>query len=81
MVSAEKKAEGMKISDNPPLRITVYNHRLNMELDLHSLLGLPRTAAVYSLAETPQLPPPPSLRIWAQIRGRYWSEKIDDISL
>jgi hypothetical protein len=32
-----------------------------------------------SLAETPQLPPPP--RMWAHIRGRYWSAKIDDISL
>ncbi len=26
-------------------------------------------------------PPPPSPRIWAHIRGRYWSAKIDDISL
>jgi hypothetical protein len=32
----------------------------------------------YSLAETLQLPPPP---IWAHIRGRYWSAKIDNISL
>jgi hypothetical protein len=32
---------------------------------------------LYSLAETPQLPPSP--RIWAHIRGRYWSAKIDDI--
>jgi hypothetical protein len=42
-------------------------HRLNMELDLQSL----------SLVETPQ----PHLRIWAHLRGRYWSAKIDDISL
>ncbi len=34
---------------------------------------------LYSLAETPQLPPSPL--IWAHIRGRYWSAKIDDISL
>ena len=34
---------------------------------------------MYSLAETPQLPPSP--RMWAHIRGRYWSIKIDDISL
>jgi hypothetical protein len=32
-----------------------------------------------TLAETPQLPPSPC--IWAQIRGRYWSANIDDISL
>jgi hypothetical protein len=37
-------------------------------------------AQLYSLAETPQ-PPPPSPRIWAHIPGRYWSAKIDDISL
>jgi hypothetical protein len=24
---------------------------------------------------------PPSRRIWAHIRGRYWSAKIDEISL
>ncbi len=36
-------------------------------------------AQLYSLAETPQLHPFP--RIWAHIRGRYWSAKIDDISL
>ncbi len=34
---------------------------------------------MYSLAETPH--PPPLPRIWAHIRGRYWSAKIDDISL
>ncbi len=38
------------------------------------------SAQLYSLAETPQPPPPPP-RIWARIRGRYWSAKIDDISL
>jgi hypothetical protein len=31
-------------------------------------------AQLYLLAETPR-------RIWAHIRGRYWSAKIDDISL
>ncbi len=39
-------------------------------------------APVYSCTHwqrTPKLPPPP--RIWAHIRGRYWSAKIDDISL
>jgi hypothetical protein len=32
-------------------------------------------AQLYSLAETPQPP------IWAHIRWRYWSAKIDDMSL
>jgi hypothetical protein len=32
---------------------------------------------LYSLAETPQLPPP----VWAHIRGRYCTTKTDDISL
>ncbi len=37
-------------------------------------------AQLYSLADTPvTFPPPP--RIWAHIRGFYWSAKIDDISL
>ncbi len=31
---------------------------------------------VYSLAETPQFAPSP--RLWAYIRERYWSAKIDD---
>ncbi len=34
---------------------------------------------LYSLAEAPKLPHSP--RIWAQIRGRYWSAKIDNVSL
>ncbi len=34
-------------------------HRLNMELDLQSYLGSMSRTALYSLAETPQLPPPP----------------------
>ncbi len=42
-------------------------HRLNMELDLQSFFGL----HVYSCTHwlRPRKPP----RIWAQIRGRYWS--------
>jgi hypothetical protein len=46
-----------------------------MELDFQRFLGL----HVAQLAETQQLHP--SLHIGAQIRGRYWSAKIDDISL
>jgi hypothetical protein len=55
-----------------------WSHRLNMELDLQSLFGL--HAQLYSFAETPQQSPP-HLRIWAHIRERYWSAKIDDIFL
>jgi hypothetical protein len=51
--------------------------RLNMELNFQSYLG--SCVQLYSLAETPQLPPPP--RIWAHVRGRYWPAKIDDMSL
>ncbi len=50
---------------------------LNMELALQSLFGR------YIMQCTDGLRPsnPPSPRIWARIRGRYWSAKIDDISL
>ncbi len=51
-----------------------YEYMLNMKLDLQSGFGL-----LYSLAETPQLPPSP--RIWAHIQGLYWSAKSDDISM
>jgi hypothetical protein len=50
-----------------------FDHRLNMELDLQNFFGILYTA------ETPQLHP--CRRIWAHIRGCYWSAKIDDISL
>jgi hypothetical protein len=52
----------------------LYNHRLNMELNLQNLFGiLVPFVQLYLLAEAPQ-PPPPAF-------GRYWSAKIDDISL
>ncbi len=35
---------------------------------------------VYSLAETPQPPRPPSPCNWAHYTTAYWSAKIDDIS-
>jgi hypothetical protein len=35
-------------------------------------------AQLFSLAETRNPPPPP--HIWAHIRERYWSPRIDDIS-
>ncbi len=49
-------------------------HRLKMELDLHSLFGLLCTNVL--ICWDPQ-PPPPTPRIWAHIRGRCWSAKID----
>ncbi len=51
-------------------------HKLNMELHLQSLFGLHVHSCTYWW--DPATPPPP---IWAHIRGRYWSAKIDDISL
>jgi hypothetical protein len=49
-----------------------------MELDLLSLFELHMLGCTHWLR-----PPaaPPSPRIWAHIRERYWSTKIDDISL
>ncbi len=40
---------------------------------------LRRSTSIFNLNWNPATPPPP--RIWALIRGRYWSAKIDDISL
>jgi hypothetical protein len=39
----------------------------------------PYCAQLYSLAETPQLPSSPHLGSYK--KGRYWSAKIEDISL
>ncbi len=50
-----------------------------MELDLQSLFGLHVHSCTHWLR--PRNSPPPSPRIWAHIRRRYWSAKIDDISL
>ncbi len=50
--------------------------RLNMELDLQSYLHV---HSYILLAETPQPPPPPHLGLY--IWGRYWSAKMNDISL
>jgi hypothetical protein len=55
------------------------DHRLNMELELQSLFGF--YVQVFSLAETPRPQLPPFAITWAHIRERYWSAKIDDISL
>ncbi len=45
-----------------------------MDLDLQSLFGLMCTALLIGW-DPATLPP----RIWAHIRGRYWSAKVDDI--
>jgi hypothetical protein len=47
-----------------------------MELDLQSLFGLHVHSCTHCCDPATSLP-----RIWAHIRGRYWSAKIDDISL
>ncbi len=47
-----------------------------MELDLQSLVGLLSTAVLIGWHPTT----PTSPRIWAHIRVRYWSAKIDDIN-
>jgi hypothetical protein len=39
------------------------------------------TAVLISWVPAGRNPPSPSTRIWAHMRGRYWSAKIDDISL
>ncbi len=54
------------------------SHRLNMELDHQSLFGLRMLSCTHWLRPRNRNPIP---RIWAHIRGRYWSAKIDDISL
>jgi hypothetical protein len=54
------------------------NHRLNMELDIQSLFGLHVDSCTHWLRPRN---PTPTLHIWVHIRGRYWSAKIDDISL
>jgi hypothetical protein len=46
---------------------------------LEAILGLLKSLkipACISLAETPQ--PPPPFRIWAHVRGRYWSMVSQD---
>ncbi len=56
-----------------------YTHRLNMELDLQSLLGS-TSRDVHSCSHwlSPAIPSPAFKFIY---EGRYWSAKIDDISL
>jgi hypothetical protein len=48
-----------------------------MELDLQSLIGLQLNSSTHWQPPTP----PSSPRIWAHMRGQYWSAKVDDIFL
>jgi hypothetical protein len=57
--------------------VVLFHHRLNMELDLQSLFGLHVNSCTHWLRPRNS----PSPRIWAHLRGSYWSAKIDDISL
>ncbi len=54
--------------------------QVNMELDLQSLFGHHMSSCTHWLRSC-NPPPPPPPTIWAHVRGRYWSAKIDDISL
>ncbi len=53
-------------------------YRLNMKLDLQSLFVLHVHRCTHWLRPRN---PSQSPRIWGHIRGRYWSAKVDDISL
>jgi hypothetical protein len=53
-------------------------HRSNMEVDLQSLFGLNVHTCTHWLRPRCS-PPPPAFGL--VLRGRYWSAKIDDISL
>ncbi len=70
----------------PPVQSEVtrtMDPRLNMQLIESPKFIWAPCAQLYSLAETEttQPPPPSSSRIWAHIRGRYWSAKVDDVSV
>jgi hypothetical protein len=55
----------------------IRQHRLNIELDIRSLFGLLYTAACRHWLR-PRNSPPPHPRIWAHIRGCYWSMVSQD---
>ncbi len=57
-----------------------FSHRLIMELDLQSLFGLHVHCAVCTAVLVGRDPPPLPCS-GAHVRGRYWSAKIDDISV
>ncbi len=54
----------------------IFLHRLNMESDLLSLFGLHVYSSTHTVLAEPQTPLR-SPRIWAHIRGRYWSASQD----
>ncbi len=76
-LSQTARTEGRK-SKHYFLKNVQYTHRLNMYLNLRSLCGLLCTAVLIAWdTATPPLPP----HLASYIRGRYWSAKIDYISL
>ncbi len=82
VVNCDHTVESTEVHDETTVSITKGRmkdlcHRSNMELDLQSFFGLLCTTVL--IGRDPATPPPP-LRIWAHIRVRYWSAKIDDIS-
>jgi hypothetical protein len=55
-------------------------HRLNMELDLHSLFWhqVHSDICTHFWLRPHDTPPPPQPRNWAHIRGLYWSMVSQD---
>jgi len=71
-VEVERKVHQLQIVGHRAEHLRIPgNIWLNMKLDLQSLFGLRVHSCTHWLRP----------RIWAHIRGRYWSAKIDDISL
>ena len=76
-ILSSKQKEKENLWRNILWKSKCYEHRFNMELDLQSLFVLLCTVVLIGWEpETLSLP-----SIWAHKRGRYWSAKIDDISL
>jgi hypothetical protein len=80
MISPQWKLQRYALAGAAQLGSTVKSsHRLNLELNLQSLFGL--LCTLYSCTHWLRPRNTPTPRIWTHIQGRYWSAKIDDISL
>jgi hypothetical protein len=79
MLAARLSSTLPSSSSSPLLRPSTRQPRLPAWVRSTKFIWAPVHTQLYSLAEIPQLPP--YSRLWAQIRGGYWSAKIDDISL
>ncbi len=77
-ISQLSKPSNLLLSRGMSLFHDIGFHRLNMELDLQILFGLYVYSCTHWLRPCNSPFPP---RIWAHIRGHYWSAKADDISL